>query len=280
LKALVTGGGGMLARDLAPALRRAGLDVEAPAKVRLDIRNSGHVDAVLATFRPEIVVNCAAFTNVDLCETDPLCPEINARAVANLSRACARSGARLVQISTDFVFDGVKRSPYGEQDETAPASAYGRAKLEGEAAALAAPGALVVRASWLFGRGGTNFVETMMSRADEGRTEVRVVGDQIGRPTATADLAEAIAALVAASASGIVHFANAGEVSWHAFAREIFRIAGKPEIRVVEIASSELGRPAKRPAYSVLSTAKYERLTGRAPRDFREPLREYLAARR
>jgi dTDP-4-dehydrorhamnose reductase len=269
----------MLARDLAPALRRAGYDVQAPAKARLDIRNAGHVEGVLATLRPELVVNCAAYTNVDGCETDPLCREVNARGVEIVGKACAKSGARLVQISTDFVFDGAKRSPYVEEDAASPTAAYGRTKREGEIAALACPGALVLRASWLFGRGGGNFVETMLSRAEAGAREVRVVSDQVGRPTSTADLAEAAVALVAAGASGIVHFANAGEVSWNAFAREIFRLSGNAEIRVEEITSEALGRAAKRPPYSVLSTAKYERLTGRTPRDFREPLAEYLARR-
>jgi dTDP-4-dehydrorhamnose reductase len=279
LKVLVTGGGGMLARDLVPALSAEGHAVTDASRARLDIRNAAHVEGVLASLRPEAVVNCAAFTEVDACETNPAAEEVNSRAVAGLAGACARAGARLVQISTDFVFDGAKRAPYVEEDEPHPLSAYGRTKLAGERAALSAPGALVVRASWLFGRGGPNFVEAMLRQAEAGSARVRVVSDQVGRPTATTDLSEAVAALLAAGASGIVHFANAGEVSWNAFARAIFRLAGRPEIEVAEISSEDLARPARRPPYSVLSTAKYECLTGRAPRDFREPLAEYLTAR-
>ena len=280
-KVLITGGGGMLARALRAALaERAGeFQAVAPTRAQLDVTNAEHVRGVMASYRPEIVFHCAAFTRVDLCETDPLAQAVNADAVATVSEACARAGARLVHLSTDFVFDGAKRSPYVEEDAPRPLSAYGRTKREGEMHALEAPGALVVRASWLFGDGGPNFVEAMLKQAGDGRKTVRVVADQTGRPTATADLARALLALVDAHASGIVHYANAGEVSWNAFAREIYRQAGHPEIEVVPITSAELGRPAVRPPYSVLSTAKFERITGAAPRDFREPLSEYLARR-
>jgi dTDP-4-dehydrorhamnose reductase len=279
-KVLVTGGGGMLACDLRDKLaRREGLQVAAPARAQLDVTHAEHVRGVMASFRPDVVFNLAAFTKVDLCETDLRARSVNADAVAAIADAAAKVGAKLVQVSTDFVFDGAKRRPYTEDDPTAPLSAYGRTKLEGEKHALAAPGALVVRASWLFGNGGPNFVEAMLKQAEEGRTAVRVVADQLGRPTATTDLAGALLALVDAGASGIVHYANAGEVSWNAFAREIYRQAGFPDVEVEPITSAELARPAARPAYSVLSTEKFERLTGTAPRDFREPLAEYLGRR-
>lgn len=278
-RVLVTGGRGMLARDLAPAFGAAGYEAIFPSKAQLDIGNRGHVDAVLATFRPEILVNCAAFTKVDQCETSPLAEALNDRAVGELAAACTDRGVKLVHLSTDFVFDGEKREPYEEDDPPNPISAYGRTKRAGEIKALAAPGALLVRASWLFGNHGPNFIEAMLAQAESGARSVRVVTDQVGRPTATTDLAEAIVALLDRDIRGIVHFANAGEVSWNAFAREIYRLAGYGAVEVAPIRSVELGRPARRPAYSVLSTRRYETLTGRTPRDFREPLAEYLERR-
>jgi len=281
-KVLITGGGGMLARDLRSVLSARGSEfqVVAPSRAQLDVTNAEHVRGVLASFRPALVFNCAAFTKVDLCETDPRAQAVNADAVATVAEACRKAGAKLVHLSTDFVFDGTKGSPYVEEDRPAPLSAYGRTKREGEEHALGAPGALVVRASWLFGNGGPNFVEAMLKQAEDGKKEVRVVADQVGRPTATTDLAEALVALAEAGASGIVHYANRGEVSWNAFAREIYRLAGFSDVEVRPITSSELARPAVRPACSVLSTGKYERLTGKTPRDFREPLAEYLGRRR
>jgi len=279
-KVLITGGGGMLARDLRAALSgREDVQVVAPTRTQLDVTNAGHVRGVMASFRPQVVFHCAAFTKVDLCETDPAAQAVNADAVATMSAACAKAGAKLVHVSTDFVFDGKKEAPYVEEDPTAPLSAYGRTKREGEERALAAPGALVVRASWLFGNGGPNFVEAMLKQAESGKKEVRVVADQTGRPTATTDLAAALVALADANAAGIVHYANRGEVSWNAFAREIYRLAGFSGVDVVPITSADLARPAIRPEYSVLSTEKYERITGETPRDFREPLGEYLARR-
>jgi dTDP-4-dehydrorhamnose reductase len=279
---LITGGGGMLARDLRAALAERGneFQVVAPTRAQLDVTNAEHVRGVMASYRPTIVFNCAAFTKVDLCETDPRAQAVNADAVAVIAASCAKSGARLVHVSTDFVFDGEKGSPYVEEDRTNPLSAYGRTKQAGEDRALEAPGALVVRSSWLFGNRGPNFVEAMLKQAEEGKKTVRVVSDQVGRPTATTDLAEALLALADARISGIVHYANAGEVSWHEFAREIYRQAGRGDIAVEAITGADLARPAIRPIYSVLSTEKFESVTGRVPRDFREPLAEYLARRR
>jgi dTDP-4-dehydrorhamnose reductase len=279
---LITGGGGMLARDLRAALAERGneFQVVAPTRAQLDVTNAEHVRGVMASYRPTIVFNCAAFTKVDLCETDPRAQAVNADAVAVIAASCAKSGARLVHVSTDFVFDGEKGSPYVEEDRTNPLSAYGRTKQAGEDRALEAPGALVVRSSWLFGNRGPNFVEAMLKQAEEGKKTVRVVSDQVGRPTATTDLAEALLALADARISGIVHYANAGEVSWHEFAREIYRQAGRVDVAVEAITGADLARPAIRPIYSVLSTEKFESVTGRVPRDFREPLAEYLARRR
>jgi dTDP-4-dehydrorhamnose reductase len=269
----------MLAADLVPALAAAGCEVFARPRSDLDITRPEQIARAFRETRPEVVVNCAAFTRVDACESDPRAFEVNAAGVTALASACVLHSAQLVHISTDFVFDGEKKTPYEEEDAPAPISAYGRSKLAGEQAALAVPTGLVVRASWLFGRGGWNFVEAIRKQIQEGRRTLAVVDDQRGRPTATTDLAEALLVLLELSAVGIYHFANRGEVSWFDFAREIVALSGRPDVEVVPIDSSTLARPARRPAYSVLETAKYERVTGRPIRHFREPLSEYLSGR-
>jgi dTDP-4-dehydrorhamnose reductase len=278
-RVLITGSSGMLGSDLTPALAGAGYDVYPRPRADLDVTDEAQVVAAFRDLDPHIVVNCAAFTKVDACETDPAAWTVNVQAVGLLSRECRRRAARLVQVSTDFVFDGAKREPYTEADETAPLSMYGRAKRAGEEAAMEAPSALVVRASWLFGRGGWNFIEAILKQVEEGKAELTVVDDQRGKPTATTDLSDAIVALLALGASGIYHFANEGEVSWYDFAREILQLAGREDVRVRPTTSAALSRPAARPAYSVLDTSKYRTVTGRGIRHFREPLVEYVARR-
>ena len=278
-RVLVTGASGMLGSDLTPALAGAGYDVYPRPRESLDVTDESGVAAAFAELDPHFVVNCAAFTNVDACESDPAAWIVNFRGVRNLARQCSRHGARLVHVSTDFVFDGGKTTPYVEGDETAPLSMYGLTKRAGEEAALQSPSALVVRSSWLFGRGGWNFIEAILTQAEEGRRELSVVDDQRGKPTATTDLSEAIVALLAANASGIFHFANRGEVTWCDFARAILLLAGRNDVSVRPVSSADLARPARRPGYSVLDTSKYEALTGRPIRHFQEPLIEYVAGR-
>ena len=278
-RVLVTGASGMLGSDLAPVLAAGGFEVAARPRSDLDVTSPDEVARAFRAVRPQVVVNCAAFTRVDACETDPTSFAVNADAVTLLADACERYSARLVQISTDFVFDGAKKAPYTEADEPAPLSEYGRGKRAGEEAALRSPASLVVRASWLFGRGGWNFIEAILRQAEEGKSEIPVVDDQRGKPTATADLAEGILGLLHSGASGIFHFANHGEVTWFEFAREILLLAGHSEVLLSPTTTAALGRPAARPLYSVLDTSKYEAVTGRPIRNFREPLVEYLARR-
>lgn len=278
-RVLVTGSAGMLGVDLVPALAGAGLEVFARDRSDLDITSERQVQRAFSEARPDVVVNCAAFTNVDASENDPRAREVNAIAVRRLAEHCARRSARLVQISTDFVFDGSRFEPYRERDTASPLSAYGASKLAGEREALRVPGTLVVRTSWLFGSFGWNFVEAILTQVEQGRRSLAVVCDQKGRPTSTPDASEAIVALLAAGATGIVHFANKGEVTWFEFAREILALSGNSAVELRPIDSATLGRPARRPHYSVLDTALYERLTGRPIRHFREPLAEYLARR-
>lgn len=276
---LVTGASGMLGSDLVPALSAAGHEVYARSRSDLDVRDAAGVRRAVRELGPDVLVNCAAFTNVDDCETDPRAFAVNAAAVGHLADACGRFGVQLVQISTDFVFDGEKGSPYVEDDAPHPLSAYGKSKRAGEEEAVRLPGSLVVRASWLFGRSGWNFIEAILKQAEAGKKRLAVVTDQVGRPTSTTDLSEGIAALLEVGASGIYHFANRGEVSWNEFAREILWVAGLRDVEVDPTTAEAVGRPARRPPYSVLDTGKYERVTGRPIRSFREPLAEYLARR-
>ena len=269
----------MLAFDLSPSLARAGYEVFARPHSDLDVADPAAVARAFRETRPDVVVNCAAFTRVDACETDPRAEAVNARGPGHLARECRIHGAALVQVSTDFVFDGTKYTPYAEDDEPRPLSEYGRTKRQGEEAALSLPNALVVRSSWLFGRGGWNFVEAILKQADEGRSELAVVDDQRGRPTATPDLSEAIVALLQSGATGVFHFANRGEASWLEFAREILALSGRTLVAVRPIDSETLARPAKRPAYSALDTALYEKRTGLPIRPWQEALAEYLVLR-
>jgi len=276
---LVTGAGGMLGSDLTPALAAAGHDVFPKGRPDLDITRETAVSRVFREVQPHIIVNCAAFTRVDDCETDPRAEEVNARGVGVLADHCLRHSSQLVQISTDFVFDGAKRAPYSEEDSPNPLCAYGRGKRRGEEEALRVPLGLVVRSSWLFGPAGWNFIEAILKQAESGRRSLTVVNDQTGRPTATSDLSEAILALIEAGAVGIYHFANRGETTWFDFAREILTLSEHPQVGVEPTNSATLGRPARRPGYSVLDTSRYEKVTGRPVRHYRDALIEYIARR-
>lgn len=263
----------MAGTDLRDALAQRDEPVTALTKTDLDITDSRAVSACVAEARPEVIVNCAAYTKVDQAESEESAAcAINGSAVEFLASAANEVGALLVQISTDFVFDGSKRTPYEPDDATGPLSAYGRSKLLGEVAASHAAKHLIVRTSWLFGVHGWNFVEAIRKQVRLGNT-LRVVNDQRGRPTYTPHLAAAIVRLVYAGARGIVHYADAEECTWYDFACAI-----APEVTIAPVSSEEFPRPATRPAYSVLSTERYERLTGVTPPSWREGLREYLHA--
>lgn len=264
----------MAGTDLRDALTLRDEPVAALTKDDLDITDSRHVSACVAEARPDVIVNCAAYTKVDQAETDEsVANAINGSAVELLAQAANEAGALLVQISTDFVFDGRKTTPYEINDATNPLSAYGRSKLMGELAATHSEKHLIVRTSWLFGTHGPNFVEAIRRQVRLGKTPLRVVNDQRGRPTYTPHLAEAIIRVVANDARGIVHYADAEECTWFDFARAI-----APDVEIVPVSTEDFPRPAPRPAYSVLSTERYERLTGVTPASWREGLREYLQA--
>jgi len=256
---LVTGAGGMLGTDLVAYLRAGGEPVTALGRAELDIRRPRAVAAALDRDRPDVLVNCAAWTRVDDAEAhEAEALAVNGDAVAVLAAACAERGVRLVQLSTDYVFDGTARAPYPEDAPASPLGAYGRGKLAGERAALA-HGHLVVRTAWLYGAHGRNFVRTMLDLA-AGHGTVAVVADQVGQPTWSADLAAQIVALARAGApSGVYHGTNAGQTTWYGFAREIFAAAGADPARVTPATTAELARPAPRPAYSVLGHAGWAR---------------------
>jgi len=251
MRVLVLGAGGMLGHDV---VRLAGDDAVALDRAACDVTDRDAVGAAVERARPDSVLNCAAWTDVDGAEGEPeQALEVNGRGAANVAEAAAEAGARVVYVSTDYVFDGTKREPYLESDPTGPLSSYGRSKLAGEQATAAANSRhFVVRSSWLFGEHGKNFVATMLA---SDRDELRVVDDQVGCPTYTAHLAEGILRLVRGEDYGIHHMAGGGQCSWFEFARAIFERAGL-EKRLEPCTSDEFPRPAPRPAWSVLRSER------------------------
>jgi dTDP-4-dehydrorhamnose reductase len=275
-RALVTGAGGMLGHDLVPALRRAGWVVTALGRDDLDVTDASQ--CVAAVDGHDLVVNAAAYTAVDAAETDePAAFAVNAVGAANVARACSRAGARLVHVSTDYVFDGTATEPYAVDHPVAPGSAYGRTKAAGEWAVRAlCRESWVVRTAWLYGAGGPNFVSTMLRLADE-RETVSVVDDQVGQPTWTVDLADLIVRLVAGdTAYGIHHGTSSGHTTWFGLARAVFKLSGLDPERVLPTTTDAFPRPAPRPAWSVLSHHSLEVAGIAAIGDWREGLRRHV----
>ena len=277
---LVVGCDGMLGQDLVAALGESpgAHEVTAVDRDVLDIINP---DACLAAVADhDIVVNVAAWTAVDEAEThEAQAFAVNAVGAANLARACSAAGARMVQVSTDYVFAGDATSPYAEDAPLAPRSAYGRTKAAGEWAVQAlCPQSWIVRTAWLYGANGPNFVKTMARLAAE-RDMMSVVDDQRGQPTWTVDLADSIARLVTSEAPfGTYHGTSSGETTWFGFAQEIFRLLGLDPARVLPTTSEAFVRPAPRPAYSVLGHDAWQR-AGVAPiREWSDALVESMTA--
>ncbi|WP_432820902.1 dTDP-4-dehydrorhamnose reductase [Trichloromonas sp.] len=253
-----------------------------------DLTDRELVLQVLGSARPDIIVNCAAYTNVDQCESEPvLAHKVNGDGPGFLAEAAKIVGAVLIHFSTDYVFDGTQTTPYREADAPRPKSEYGRSKLRGEMA-IANSGLeeyYILRTSWLYGPGGKNFVETIVRLAGE-REELRVVADQFGGPTFTRDLAEALHQLIDNRANyGIYHFSNGGECSWYDFAAEIVAQAHKQDLnlsllRLLPIRTEEYPLPAPRPAYSVFCTKKYVNATSAAVPVWQDALGRYFAERK
>ena len=275
----ITGAAGMLGQDLVAAGSAAGHEMVGFSRAEVDITDAESVTRALDAARPDVVVNCAAWTNVDGAEADEAgAAAVNGAGAGNVARAAAACGAWTIHVSSDYVFDGAKRSPYVESDDVGPVSAYGRSKLSGErAVADEAPGAhTIVRSSWLFGAGGSCFPATILRLAGE-REELNVVDDQVGSPTFTGHLARALLDIGTGEArpAGIVHVAGGGICSWYAFAQEIVARAGL-SCEVKPCTTADMPRPATRPAYSVLRSGRGEEVP--VLPGWQQGLAEYMAA--
>lgn len=276
MKVLITGAGGQLGRDVERVANAANHDVTALARADLDVTDPIAVIRAVESDVPEAIINCAAYTDVDGAEdSEPDAQAVNADGAANLADAANRVGAKLIYVSTDYVFDGEKQTPYVESDPTNPESAYGRTKLAGELeTARLCEKHYIVRSSWLFGINGKNFVDTMLFLSEE-NDQVLVVTDQVGCPTFTGHLAEALIELLDTSAYGIHHIAGWGECSWYDFAKEIFSQSGS-DCRVMAATTEMVERKAPRPAHSSLFSEREHPV--RLPR-WQEGLAEYLGLR-
>ncbi|GHG51833.1 dTDP-4-dehydrorhamnose reductase [Streptomyces griseocarneus] len=284
---LVAGADGMLGRELTARLALQGIAVTALGRAALDVTDPASARAAVARHRPAVVVNCAAWTAVDAAESHPAqAMEVNGAGPAHLAHACRRSGARLLQLSTDYVFAGLADRPYREDDPPGPRTVYGMTKLAGERAVLGIlpETGYVVRTAWLYGAGGRNFVSTMI-RLAAGRDTVPVVDDQHGQPTWTADLADRLVALGTAALrdtapAGVYHATNTGGTTWYALARETFRLLGADPDRIRPTSSGALDRPAPRPGFSLLDQRRWQE-AGMGPlREWREALAEAFPALR
>jgi len=273
MKVLITGGSGQLAH----AIRRvwANHDLIVPEESILDLAKQASIQAVMAQVRPDIVVNCAAFTQVDRCETEAaLALAINGEAVGWLAEACGRQAALLIQVSTDYVFDGEAVRPYREDDPTHPLSVYGRSKLEGERQAARCTQHLIARTSWLYDAWGRNFYNTILNAAAQGRS-LRVVNDQRGSPTTCRALAHQLKVAAEEGWRGLVHTTCHGETTWHGFAQAILQARGlagdlKP------CTTADYPTPARRPGYSVLDSAHRCQLGSDVMPHWQEALRQVV----
>jgi dTDP-4-dehydrorhamnose reductase len=302
MKILVTGSKGMLGAALLSAFSRdvsykvTGLDSDKkrdPGKAKAafkfcDIADSGRLTGIIDEVKPDIIVHAAAYTDVDGCELHPDKAEtINGVATRYVAEAAAEANAGLIYISTDFVFDGKKRSPYTEDDVPAPLNVYGRSKLDGErfaADALKSGKLVIIRTSWLFGLGGRNFIDTVLKKAAEEK-ELKIVSDQFGSPTYAADLADGIVGMINSirdkktDVKGIYHMTNSDNCSWYRLAQKALGLSSMHDVDLVPIVSLELDRPAERPAMSILDNTRYIKLSGRPLRRWEKALEEYLKVR-
>ncbi len=279
MKILVLGARGMLGQDLVPLLSS---DHEViPRDIQdFDITDAQRVEEEIGQIKPQVVINTAAYTDVDGCETNKeIAFSVNASGAANVARACVLAKARLIHLSTDYVFDGSSADPYREEDPPNPLNTYGQSKWQGEAA-IRKSGVdyLIIRTQWLYGAHGRNFVDTIIKAAQKEK-RLRVVNDQRGSPTYTKDLSQAIKELLGRDARGILHVTNSGFCTWFEFAKEILGEMSMSEVHIEPISSAELARPAKRPANSVLNCQKFEKITGVKLRPWPEALKDYLSAR-
>lgn len=275
MKVLITGSNGQLGTEIENQLKKKGFKVILTDRDKLNIIDINHVNKALLTDRPDVVINCAAHTAVDLCETDvENAYRINAIGPRNLAIVCEKIGAKLVQVSTDYVFDGSGTKPYREDDTPCPNSVYGTSKLMGENFVKEfCSKYFVIRTAWLYGE-GNNFVRTMLKLAETNK-ELSVVNDQFGSPTSTVDLARAIIDLISTEHYGVYHGTCEEQCSWYDFAKKIFKIKNI-DIKVNAVTSEEFKRPAPRPAYSVLDNFMLKLVGLNSFRNWEESLKEYL----
>ncbi|MFH1791055.1 MAG: dTDP-4-dehydrorhamnose reductase [Candidatus Omnitrophota bacterium] len=299
-KVLVTGSGGMLGSELVNVLAEAydvtGLDIAGKGGsgragfIKCDVTDREAAAGAVSGSKPDVIIHAAAWTDVDGCELDAAkAGLINAEGAGNVAAAAAAGDVPLVYVSTDFVFDGEKREPYTHLDAPNPGSVYARTKLEGEKRVSSLRRHVIVRTSWLYGRNGKNFVDTITEKALKEK-ELKVVSDQVGSPTYAVDLARAIEAILKAMGTwrrrredadkwGIYHVSNRGTVSWYEYAKRILELSGIHGVRVTAISTEELKRPAPRPRFSGLDTSRFEDETGFVLRGWDEALKEYIDAK-
>ena len=276
MRVLVLGAQGMLGKDLVPILSLK-KQVLARDIDDFDITDDQRVEREIKALHPQVVINAAAYTNVDGCEAKKeLAFSVNADAARKVALGCRAAGARMIHLSTDYVFDGSSTIPYREEDPPAPLNVYGASKLQGEwNIREILEDHLIIRTAWLYGHYGKNFVGTILRLADQ-QEELRVVNDQRGAPTFTRDLSRAIDRLLQEKIAGTLHVTNSGACTWFEFARQILKEKQKNAVWVIPITSAQLARPAKRPANSMLDCSRFQKIIGQKMRPWEEALKEYL----
>jgi len=279
---LITGGSGQLGIAISRELSDRGIDFAAPNSQELNITQGSIVRDFISNLSPTVIVNCAAWTDVDGAEdNEVLASRVNSDGAENIALAAKQCGAKLIHISTDYVFSGEGQTPWQVTDEINPQSAYGRTKAAGErrVMTICPEKSSVVRTAWLYSPWGKNFAKTMTRLAIKGDGEVRVVNDQAGQPTSAVDLAKQLVGLGQSSTpAGIYHGTNAGQATWFEFAQEIFKLAGEEVDRVRPVSSAEFIRPAKRPSYSVLGHEEWGITSVKPMRDWKIALAEAMPA--
>ena len=275
MKILITGSNGMLGHDLIEALKDNHELVLTTSRT-LDITDKEQVFDFISQNKPDIVINSAAYTDVDGCEENQdLAYSVNGEGVKNLAFACREADSALLHISTDYIFNGENTRPWVEDDEIGPISVYGKSKLKGEQAILEILDKFfIVRTAWLYGVNGRNFPKTMLELA-ENHSQITVVYDEVGTPTYTPDLAKAISQLIETEHYGIYHITNSGSCSWCEFARYIFEVVGK-DVEVIPVTAAEFARPAPRPHYSVLENRNWIKKGFEPLRSYKEAIKEYI----
>jgi len=276
MKILLMGHKGMLGSDLL-AQMRLHHEVIGMDKEEIDITSADDCARAIEDTAPQIIINAAAYTNVDGCEASKEeCFAVNAEALKNIADACRLKNIRIIHFSTDYVFNGAGSAPYKEDDDCNPINTYGASKLAGERyLQTLAQNYIIIRTAWLYGVNGKNFVRTILEKAKT-TPRLTVVDDQLGSPTHTKDLAAAVDLLIEKNAQGIFHVTNRGSCSWYQFAVKILQEAEIDNVEVSPIKSDQLSRPAKRPAYSVMSMQKFIQITGKAMQPWQLGLKDYL----